>query len=207
LGRSKPLSGGLAVIYAWTGDGYNNVSNTYRSYYEQRLDSLRTQIAAIESIRERAQVPAAKQDSQPETTVYHDLKVVRGLAGPDEDNPPEQEAPSPVASPTLLPDLGNADCIEAEAGKIERFLGSKDAGMENAIQWANSNDPFTRDFATAVLFDIGTSDAAGYLRTLSNDSSDMVAKNAKMFLSSLASGGREAHKIELREDLARPQSE
>jgi hypothetical protein len=41
-------------------------------------------------------------------------------------------------------------------GKIQRFLGTRDAGMSDAIKWANSGDPHDRIFATYILGDIGT---------------------------------------------------
>jgi hypothetical protein len=76
-----------------------------------------------------------------------------------------------------------------EAAKIERFLGvSRDAGMTDAIKWADSADPIDREFASDVLADIGTPDALEYLRTLSNDSVRGVALNAKISLDQAIKG-------------------
>jgi hypothetical protein len=98
-------------------------------------------------------------------------------------NRPLEESPSPALAPAIHPDLANADCTEAEAAKIERFLGiSHDAGMSDANKWANSDDPNKREFAADVLEDIGTADAIEYLRTLSNDSNPEVANVAKTSL-------------------------
>ena len=36
------------VIYAWTGSGYTNVSDRFKDFYRQQLDSLNKQIAAIQ---------------------------------------------------------------------------------------------------------------------------------------------------------------
>src|ERR1019366_850400 len=113
------------------------------------------------------------------------------------------EAPSPVATPAPKLNLGNADCVKAEAAKIQRFLGSPDAGMNYAIEWVNSDNPSTRDFASEVLFDMGTPEAIRYLETLSKDTNSMVAGSAKNYLEELAKGGRPSHQIERLEDLPR----
>lgn len=71
------------------------------------------------------------------------------------------------------------DCTEAEAAKIERFLGSPDAGIADAIRWSESDDPSDRQFAADILGDIGTPRAIEYLHRLSNDPNQNVARSAK----------------------------
>jgi len=185
------------VIYAWTGNEYDDVSSKYRPFYEQRLDSLNKEIAALSSASEQMQAPAVNEEPAPEPTTTRHIKLAPLRT--DADLPPS-EAPSPTATPAPKLDLGSADCVKAEAAKIERFLGSPDAGMNAAIGWANRENRWTRDFAGDVLFDIGTSEAITYLKTLSKDSDPMVAGSAKTHLRVLAKGGRQ-HKIEKREDL------
>jgi len=135
LGGTGPCVATWPVIYAWTGTGYTDVSNQYKGYYEQQLQSLKKEIAAVSSATAAASSPAAST-----------------AAARHED-----------------------DCAEAEAAKIERFLGiSRDAGMTEAIKWADSDNPYTREFAADVLTDIGTPDAVENLRTLSNDTDKPV---------------------------------
>ncbi len=63
---------------------------------------------------------------------------------------------------------------------MERYLGnSNDAGISDAIRWANSDDPIDRDFAAQILGDIGTGEALKYEQTLSRDSNHDVASWAK----------------------------
>jgi hypothetical protein len=72
------------------------------------------------------------------------------------------------------------DCDEATIAKIQRFLGAPpNTGMTEAIQWANSSDPFQREFAADVLSDIGTRGARNYLRMLTKDKDRRVAFHAK----------------------------
>ncbi len=56
------------VIYAWTGDGYSDVSSHYKSYYEQRLAALQKDIAAAEAQEERAEQALAAQGPEPAAT-------------------------------------------------------------------------------------------------------------------------------------------
>jgi hypothetical protein len=75
------------------------------------------------------------------------------------------------------------DCLKAEAAKMERFLKtSKDAGMADAIVWANSTNPGEREFATYVLSDIRTAEALKYEQTLSRDPEHDVAESAEQAL-------------------------
>jgi hypothetical protein len=92
--------------------------------------------------------------------------------------PSAAASPAPEAADT--PDPGDLDCLKAEAAKMERFLKiSKDAGMTDAIVWANSNNPSEREFATDVLAGIGTAEALKYKQTLVHDSEQDVAESAR----------------------------
>jgi len=75
------------------------------------------------------------------------------------------------------------DCDMASTAKIQRFLGSHDAGVDDAIKWAKSNDPDEREFAINVLQDIGTKKAIRYLRLMSDDPDRKIARSAKESLS------------------------
>jgi hypothetical protein len=190
------------VIYAWTGSGYTDVSSHYKGYYQQKLASLKNEIAASSSATEQAQAaPAGQMPDSAATVVPAPAESfsdsAKGVGGRLDLTPP---AASPsVATPAAMPDLAD-DCKVAEAAKIERFLGiDKNAGMSDAIKWANSADPNTREFASDLLFDIGTPDAIEYLRTLSNDSNPVVAQSAKSSLTGIGQGPF-VHEIK-REDL------
>jgi hypothetical protein len=98
---------------------------------------------------------------------------------------PEAPPPEPTAAPTASNPYqvrGLVDCAQAEQGKIERFLGDKDAGMADAIRWADSDNVNQRVFAVGVLMDIGTPDAVEQLKTLSHDPNYDVAISARIFL-------------------------
>lgn len=208
-----PCLGTWPVIYAWTGSGYTDVSSQYKGYYEQKLASLKEQIAAHS---EEAQAPAASQTPQSAATRRIPVLTARmsttessSSFSPDvlvapANNPPEA-SPSPAEAPAVKPDLWGGDCTEAEAAKIERFLGiDKDAGMADAIKWADSDNPYQREFAASVLGDIGTPDAVEYLRTLSRDPHRVVAGDAGVYLR--FAGRPLQHTIE-REQVKRPVAE
>jgi hypothetical protein len=183
------------VIYAWTDNGYSDVSSQYRGFYEKKLASLKQQIAADDAAAEAPQAPepAAMPTRAP---VYLEQMQVRSgsgqpSSGPAEAGPLRSYVPSPAASPSpaVAADLANADCTRAEAAKIERFLGiDSEAGMKDAIRWADSDKPCWREFATEILRDIGTADATEYLRTLSHDSNPLVARYAQNALKAIARG-------------------
>ncbi len=170
------------VVYAWTGNGYSDVSSQYKGYYEKQLASLKEQIAAGSSAAEGAQAPAAGQTPAPQPAVAQVLPA-RSFSSSSNSNSMQQSqeqyavpAPSPAAAPASIPDLADVDCTKAEAAKIERFLGiSRDAGMSDAIKWAKSDDPNERKFAADVLSEIGTPEAIEYLKTLSHDPDPNVA--------------------------------
>ena len=184
------------VIYAWTGNGYADVSRNYKGYYEHELESVKKYIAASASATEQAQAAAANQTPESAPTMIQMAPVPPAgsvsstgkLISAMRQIPYPAAASSAAATPAAMPDLAG-DCTEADAGKIERFLGiSRDAGMTDAIKWANSDDPYRREFAADVLEDIGTADAIEYLRTLSNDTDTTVAAIAKDKLKAVLSG-------------------
>jgi len=180
-------------VYAWTGNGYAEVSSHYPKYYERELLSLRKQIVAIYAAQSEAHRPAPASSPMQSTSgsVFVAVGPLGGSGGQrpeltqQQATPEQVETPSPTPEAEEQPDLSDLDCLKAEAAKIERFLGtSKDAGMSDAIEWANSHDPAQRDFATGVLSDIGTAEALKYEQTLSRDSDPDVAKSAKSELES-----------------------
>ena len=133
-----------AEIYAWTGSGYTNVSDRFKDFYKQRLDSLNKRIST--------------------------LRPTSGPKGPSYE-PRDKE------------------CLQAEASKIERFLGiSSEAGLDQAIRLANSKNTAQRSFAADILGDIGTPKAQKYLQALARDSDGDVALSGKYYLSLLAKG-------------------
>ncbi len=75
------------------------------------------------------------------------------------------------------------DCGKAEAAKLQRVLGlDPNTGLSDAVTWASSSDPHEREFAAAILFDIGTPQALPYLQTLAHDSSPIPASAAQEYL-------------------------
>jgi hypothetical protein len=139
LGGAGPVVAAWPVIWAWTGKGYTDVSSRYKSYYEQKLASLKEQIAAAESgapsARARA-TPAATSLSAPDTPPAPEaatapisgVTTFRISAGPERRFYP----PPSLVTPQPREPMG----LKAEAAKIERFLGiDRDAGMGDAIRW------------------------------------------------------------------------
>ena len=83
----------------------------------------------------------------------------------------------PEQAPSVSPDI-EIDNKQAEAAKIERFLGAKDADMLDAIRWANSDDRDERTLAAQVFAEIGTPEALRYEQTLGHDADRKVAQLA-----------------------------
>jgi len=165
------LSGGFAggitghciatwpVIYAWNGTGYADVSAEFKGYYRQKLAELQRQL------NQPQPEPSPKQAETNES--------VPGL----EMQSSMQQA---ISAPAPSSEYSDIDCQKAEEAKAKRFLGiSRDAGMSDAIKWAGSDDPATRQFAAIVLSDIATPEAIEYLRILSSDPDPNVAKLGK----------------------------
>lgn len=65
-------------------------------------------------------------------------------------------------------DQRDKECLQAEAAKIERVLGSPNAGIDTAIASTQSKDPIKILFGIYDLVDINTPEAHEYLDTLSN---------------------------------------
>jgi hypothetical protein len=177
-------------VYAWTGSGYTEVSSQYPKYYEGELRSINQKIATIKSAE--AATPAVSSSAP-----------ISGVAGPmsesmtghwkstSEDpqvanvNPLPEATPGPAANSASsenasMPYTGDLDCLKVEAAKMERFLNaSKDAGMADAIRWANSDNPDQREFAVWIFGELRTPEALQYEQTLSGDSDRDVADFAK----------------------------
>jgi hypothetical protein len=177
-------------VYAWTGRGYTEVSSQYPQYYEGELRSINEKIAAIKS-------------AEAATLAVSSGAPISGVAGPmsermtghwistSEDPQVANVNPLPAATPgpsansastenASMPYTGDLDCLKVEAAKTERFLGvSKDAGMADAIRWANSDNPNQREFASWIFGELGTSQALQFEQTLSRDVEPDVADAAK----------------------------
>jgi hypothetical protein len=183
--RNRHCTASWPVVYAWDGTGYSDLSGQYKGYYQRTLGSLQKEIAAAESQKARAQQESAAQRTEPAASVGRGISVSPQFT--DETTPRTfnfaQAAPLSPPPPLSPPDSEELDCNKAEAAKIERFLGiSRDAGMSEAIKWANSDYPYEREFAVSNIADIKTAQAIGYLRTLSNDPDRDVASGAKELL-------------------------
>ena len=80
-------------------------------------------------------------------------------------------------------------CLLAEAAKLQRHLGiSPEAGLDQAVHLASSEDATRRRFAAQVFGDIGSPQARKYLETLSKDPDPVVRKTARSYLSALSRG-------------------
>jgi hypothetical protein len=177
------------IVYAWTGSGYTEVSSQYPKYFERELESVKKQIAAIDEAEAAAHRPApavqppVHAPAQVEVGVFdHNGSGFGGGFGIRQQQQILESSPaaSSASEAAEMPDANALDCLKAEAAKIERFLGgSRDAGMNDAIRWANSNDPGEREFAAYVLPEIGMAEALRYEQTLSRDSNPDVADSAK----------------------------
>jgi hypothetical protein len=82
----------------------------------------------------------------------------------------------------------SVDCDKIEADTIEQFLGSPDAGIEDAIRWSHSSDVIDRMAAIGMLTRIGTPRALDYLKAMTSDSDPQVARAAEGNLNALNSG-------------------
>jgi hypothetical protein len=177
------------LVYAWTGNGYSDVSSRYRAFYKQALASLKKQIAAAQNsvtAPSAASGPGQPQPVEAPVRSHGGVSVGFGpvLHGPRQLQP-QPQAPSKE-------DVMELNCTKAEAAKIKRFLGiSRDAGLKDAIKWANSDDRLTREFAVGVLTDIGTPDAIEYLKTLSHDPERPVAAEANESVLDARAGRRQ----------------
>ena len=86
-------------------------------------------------------------------------------------------------------DVRAKECLEAEAAAIQRFLGGPpDAGIQQAIRMATSNDPLAQQFGATLLTQIGTPEARKYLEKMTADSDYGTAQYAKDGLAQTAKG-------------------
>jgi hypothetical protein len=143
-------------VYAWTGIGYTEVSSHYSKYYEGELRSTREKIAAIESAEAATPVVSTGTSTSGEAAPMTERATGQWVSTSKDPqvaavNPLPEGTPGPSgeASSTekaSMPDTLDLDCVKVEAAKMERFLNvSKDAGMADAIRWANGNNPDSED--------------------------------------------------------------
>jgi hypothetical protein len=119
------------MIYAWTGNGYTDVSNKYRHFYEQKLGSLKERIATSSPNRERH---ILDQCDQAEAG-----KIARFLGSPD---------------------AGMSDAIQwvNSDNRAARFFAAEvlfDIGTSNAKVYlqtlSHDSDPGVAEFASHAL--------------------------------------------------------
>jgi hypothetical protein len=81
-----------------------------------------------------------------------------------------------------------AGCDRIEADAIERFLGSPDAGIEDAIRWSQSSSKLDRIAAVNMFSSVGTPRALDYLKAMTEDSDPEVARLAEYGLTYVQQG-------------------
>jgi hypothetical protein len=179
------------LIFAWTGNGYSEVSDQYKDYYRKYLKSLDAQLAAYS----RESGPAAAQTANAAPAVDSVLTGRPAIAfenGPRVKGPAAESgvvlsglAPAPEAAPT--PDWQarrqaqlDYPCKRIEAAKAEAFLGiNSTSTMSAAIRDSESKDPNNRILAAAIFSFFGGQEAKEDLKKLSNDADPRVARIAK----------------------------
>lgn len=176
------------LIFAWTGNGYTEVSNQYKQYYQKYLNSLNKQIAFYSSrTKEVEQGAGQTPKSEPMITPGHWGAGSGGTTASGRISIGQQATvPAPAASVDAAPtpDPGDYACDIVQAAKTEQFLGiHSDATIRDAIKACESDDPNQRKLAAIVLSYIGTQEAMADLKGLANDSDSSVAKVAKERLS------------------------
>lgn len=87
------------------------------------------------------------------------------------------------------PNSSLVSCDKIEADAIERFLGSPDGGIEDAIHWSQSSNKLDRIAAVNVFSSIGTPRALDYLKAMTEDSDPEVARLAEYGLTPSRSVG------------------
>ena len=164
------------LIFAWTGNGYSEVSDQYKDYYRKYLKSLDAQLAAYS--RESGPAAAQTANAAPGAmTVNKTFGIgVSAVSAP---------APTPEAAPTSdwqARRQAQLDypCTRIEAAKAEAFLGiNSPSTMSAAIRDSESNDPNRRILAAAIFSFLGNQGAKEALKTLSSDADARVARIAK----------------------------
>ncbi len=167
------------LIFAWTGNGYAEVSGEYKSYYERYLEDLNKRIAAAQAPKV-SEMPAPSRTLVPPPSFGFSVgnRAVSGGYEPPRFIPePSPPAKAESGSQTDYRGLG---CLRIEAVKAEQFLGiHSDMTMSTAIKDSESEDPNRRELAAVIFSYIGASEAEADLKTLANDSDPNVAKAAK----------------------------
>jgi len=161
------------LIFAWTGNGYSEVSDQYKGYYRNYLKGLETRIAAYSSESELSGAQTADAASSV-MTVHHSSGV--GVF------PPIITAPASASKSEAAqtPRPKDYACTRVEAAKTEAFLGiNSDSTMSAAIKDSESADPNKRVLAAAIFSYLGNQEAKQDLKTLSNDADSRVSAIAK----------------------------
>lgn len=77
----------------------------------------------------------------------------------------------------------SAICMQMEANRIERFLGTDStAGEDSAMEWVKSSNEFLRRKGVIVLSEIGDKKSNAVLRELTQDSDEVISMIAKQSL-------------------------
>jgi hypothetical protein len=168
------------LVFAWTGNGYSEVSDQYKDYYRNYLKSLKAQLAAYSP--ESGLLAAHTANPAPTRRV---IKLFIGPTGEGLAAAPQPSlsqitvpAPTPKAAPTPRPE--DYACTRIEAAKTEAFLGiNSDSTMSAAIKDSESTDPQKRILAAAIFSYLGSQEAKADLKTLSSDADSRVADIAK----------------------------
>lgn len=182
------------LVFAWTGNGYSEVSDQYKDYYRNYLKSLEAQVAAYSSESGSAAAQKANPASAlgggviaQETRRGVEFSVGPGGEGPATVTglvriapaPTPEAAQIPEAAPTR-PNPGDYSCTRIEAAKTEAFLGiNLPSTMSAAIKDSKSADPDERILAAAIFSYLGSQEAKANLYTLSNDADSRVADIVK----------------------------
>jgi hypothetical protein len=185
------------LIFAWTGNGYSEVGNQYKDYYQSYLKSLDTRLATYSSELEEASTQAANRapavgGAAEQTRVKTSQFAIGGQtqaeisSGPGGDalaarewTPPQIAAPAPTPGATLNLAQRDYPCARIEAAKTEEFLGIDSDSMSAAIKDSESDEPNKRILAAVIFSYLGTHEAQQNLKTLSNDADSRVAGIAK----------------------------
>jgi hypothetical protein len=160
-------------IYAWTGNGYTNVSSHYPEYYRKWLASLKKEIVKLDRERAHFAHESAAEIAHNRVVIGNGVVVTNNFFVQKEPEVAQSISPQMEAAPGI-----DIDRLQAQAAKIERFLDSKNAGLLDAVRWATSKYPEERKLAAQVFADINTPEALKYEQTLSRDTDPEVAKLA-----------------------------
>lgn len=191
------------LIFAWTGNGYSEVGDQYKDYYQSYLKSLQTRLATYSSELEQASAQTANPapavgGAAEQTRVKTSQFAIGGQtqaemsSGPvgqaaPQWSPPQITAPAPTPESAPIPAWAalnlarqNYPCARIEAAKTEAFLGiDSDSTMSAAIKDSESDEPNKRILAAVIFSYLGTDEAQQNLKTLSNDAASRVAAIAK----------------------------